>query len=353
MKREARLDGGSGAARRGPVRPSRRLALALLGGLTAALAYRRNESQRSLVLRRIRTRRPAEGLVQERLVGGSPALRFLALGDIGWDSHERSCVVAEMERQLAGFDPRFVLLLGDNFYPSGLDSSDDPRWQSDFELLFPAARFPMPFRACLGNHDHGKNPDAQVEYTRRSARWSMPARYYTFTETLPEASGTGSERRAQFFVLDTQACWNEQAPFEAQLAWLEQELASSTAHWKLVVGHHCLRSGGEHGPIRELARELEPIFRRQRIDLYLSGHDHDLQLLRGDAGWLQLVCGSGSSMRDTGWTAESLFAAATPGFAALELSARELRIHLCEAGRGPTYTHVVEKEPALVASLRG
>lgn len=337
-------------------RISRRVALALFGGGAASLAYRRQRRRRSPVLQRIQTRAPAQGLEVARLVASAPALRFFALGDIGWDSHERSCVVAEMARQAASFAPRSVLLLGDNFYPSGLGSSDDSRWQSDFELLFPSASFPVPFRACLGNHDHMQNPDAQVEYTRHSPRWSLPARYYTFEESIPgeepvPAAGTAAPRHAQFFVLDTEACWNEQAAFEAQLAWLEHELARSKAHWKLVVGHHCIRSGGEHGPINELACELEPILRRHGVDLYLSGHDHDLQLLRGDGGWLQLVSGSGSSVRPTGWTAESLFAAATPGFAALELTGSELRIHLCEAGRGPTFSHVVKKEPVLVASL--
>jgi acid phosphatase len=178
----------------------------------------------------------------------------------------------------------------------------------------------------------------------------MPARYYTFEEPVPGAAGTNDARKVQFFVLDSQACWNEEAAFHAQLAWLERELTRSRAHWKLVAGHHCILSGGEHGPIRELARELEPLLGRHGVDLYLSGHDHDLQLLRSDAGWLQLVSGSGSSTRDTGWTEESLFAAAAPGFAALELTGDELRIHLCEAGRGPTFSHVVRKGAPLLAS---
>ena len=49
------------------------------------------------------------------------------------------------------------------------------------------------------------------------------------------------------------------------------------------------------------------------IDIYLSGHDHDLQLVQSDAGWLQVVSG-GAKLRSMSLIDETIFAEETPGF---------------------------------------
>ncbi len=47
----------------------------------------------------------------------------------------------------------FVQLLGDNIYDSGVGSTSDALWQSNFEL--PYAELDLPFWVVLGNHDYG------------------------------------------------------------------------------------------------------------------------------------------------------------------------------------------------------
>ena len=114
----------------------------------------------------------------------------------------------------------------------------------------------------LGNHDYSGNTDAQLAYTRKNKRWTMPARYYKISKALPGSA-------ADFFFLDTQHLKRDdwfgrlfsEKPDE-QLTWLEAELAASTARWKIVVGHHPVFSGGEHGDNDEMIRKLKPLLDR-------------------------------------------------------------------------------------------
>lgn len=278
-------------------------------------------------------------------------VRLLAVGDIGSEGPTRTLVVAALSAYQAQQPAGAVLLLGDNFYPDGVASVEDEQWRSKFELLFPAALFPIPFLACLGNHDHNGNADAQVEYTRKSTRWHMPAPFYSRSVALENGA------QAELFVLDTQRLWKDHSDRSPQLQWLDEALARSQARWKIVLGHHCVRSGGEHGErgiLAEIAARLESRFERHGVDLYLSGHDHDLQLLRTEAGWMQVVSGAGSVLRDTGWTPDTLFADATPGFVAPVLRAEELRIEFHAAGDGLVHAHTLRAQaPALATVMPG
>lgn len=262
---------------------------------------------------------------------GPDEIDLVALGDWGADTPERAAVIARIVETTEGAPPACVALLGDNFYREGIASADDPRWRRDFEDCFPEARLPMPFYAVLGNHDHRGNVQAQVEYTRRSSRWRMPARRYAFELPLGD-----SDQRAAFFALDTTPAVAGERGDPAQVEWLERELSGSNARWKIVLGHHPILSYGAHGGARRLGAVLEPLFARHGVQLYLSGHDHDLQLVRSPAGWRQIVSGSVSGTRSVSTGPGTEFASATPGFARLRLGVESAVVELVEARRGPT-----------------
>ena len=54
-------------------------------------------------------------------------------------------------------------------------------------------------------------------------------------------------------------------------------MSGSTAKWKIVVGHHAIRSAGHHGDTQELVKQLLPILQANNVDLYMNGHDHCLE----------------------------------------------------------------------------
>ena len=44
-----------------------------------------------------------------------------------------------------------------------------------------------------------------------------------------------------------------------------------------MFGHHPCFSGGAHGPDKELIKEILPIMRAGNVDIYMAGHDHNMQ----------------------------------------------------------------------------
>jgi hypothetical protein len=230
-----------------------------------------------------------------RVMPADKSLHIVAFGDYGSGSknqHDVAAAIAKRHEQ-SHFD--FGITMGDNFYRCGVRSVDDPLWKSRWEDLY--TPLGILFYASLGNHDYGHPPivcpleqasaDSEVEYTNHSKSWRMPARYYTF------AAGP-----ARFFNIDTEG-WSQE-----QLQWLAKELAATRDEpgviWRIVYGHHPLYTSGTHlnqRRIAELRRELIPLFKEEKVNLVVSGHDHDMEHLRSD-GMDFLICGTaGAELR--------------------------------------------------------
>ena len=268
-----------------------------------------------------------------RVDGAEPTLSFLVVGDWGRDGAEHQRDVADaMGRAAAENKARFVLSVGDNFYESGVQSAEDAQWRTSFENVYTAPSLQVPWFVALGNHDYRGNPQAQLDYAARSKRWKMPRRYYQVSGASLGAPGL------DLFVIDTSPLVNKyrekvdvliganvasQDP-EAQLVWLDQALAASTAPIKLVAGHHTLRSGGSgHGDTPEIVERVLPLLQRHRVAAYINGHDHDLQHIRTD-GLDYLCCGAGSQVRPVKPVEGTQFCTARSGFALLGLNERQL-----------------------------
>ena len=242
-------------------------------------------------------------------------VRVLAFGDFGSGSKAQRQVAADMlafhrERP---FD--LGLTVGDNFYPSGLSSPVHRRWQSQWESLY--APLGIEFYAVLGNHDTRDplSPYAQVLRTKRSASWRMPAPAYTFTAG-----------HAQFFAIDT----NEGRLTEGQLDWLATELKKSNARWKVVYGHHPVKSDGEHGDdayTARMRRLLLPRLKEGGAHVYLSGHDHDMQALKPEGGvHLFISGGGGKGARPLGPANHRLWGRSVLGFTVIEADGERLEV---------------------------
>lgn len=271
---------------------------------------------------------PAVALAESR-----QPLSFLALGDWGRQGgRDQTAVAAAMATAADEVGSRFVLSVGDNFYPAGVQSVNDPHWKESFEDVYAAASLQTPWYVALGNHDYRGKPKAQIAYSARSERWNMPHRYFRVQSAALPAD-------VDVFVLDTtplaedlgeavmRLSWGHVSlPNPGrQLAWLDSQLAQSRATWKVVVGHHPIRSGGKHGGSPALAQRLEPILERHGVQAYLCGHDHALQHIQVD-GTHHICTGAGSSAGEVTPVAGTRFAAAQPGFAVFTLEAGAMRM---------------------------
>lgn len=277
-------------------------------------------------------------------------LSWLVVGDWGrrGESHQRE-VGRAMETAAAELASRFVLSVGDNFYPDGVESVTDSHWKESFNDVYSGPHLQTPWYVALGNHDYHGEPQAQLDYAKTSPRWRMPKRYYKVDDAGLSAASV------DLFCLDTSPMLQDYAErishytgkpiaFEhpaEQLAWLDASLAGSKARWKLVYGHHTIRSGGSgHGDTPELVANLLPILKKHGVQTYICGHDHDLQHIVRD-GLHYVLTGAGSEVRPVRPVEGTKFCRDISGFTAFTLSGTELRFSFRDVQNAVLYQAVI------------
>lgn len=259
----------------------------------------------------------------------APALPFVLIGDWGRHGKDNQTDVAnQMGKTAAAMNSRFVVSMGDNFYENGVTGLDDPYWQTSFEDIYTADSLQTPWKIILGNHDYRGNVQAQLDYSNHSKRWQLPARYYSVTEQLPDGG------KADFFYLDTSPFLSQYRgtttdisgqDTAAQLAWLDKALGTSTARWKIVIGHHpiytALTGPGHDQP--ELMAHIDPILRAHKVKIYINGHDHTLQSTT-IYGVTYVTNGAGSATYEAGPAGRNGFLSSNHGFMTCQLSSEKL-----------------------------
>ncbi len=266
------------------------------------------------------------------------AIRMIVVGDWGTASAVQKQVAQGMRVCAERSAPQFIISTGDNFYNNGVESADDPQWQTKFEQIYTGKALELPWYAVLGNHDYRLNPLAQVEYHKKNARWNMPAPFYTFSKNVGGVV-------ADFFMIDTDPMQRGKAESIAeQTKWLDAELAKSKATWKIVVGHHMVRSNSVYGDQAFMVKHIKPILDKHHVAVYFCGHDHDIQYIHPpDDKFLSIVSGAGGGARDTNYGETTKFAWTNGGFVYMALTARELYLEFLDADGRVLYAEKFDK----------
>jgi hypothetical protein len=242
-------------------------------------------------------------------------IRFLAFGDSGYGGPDQ----LRLRDEMYDFPYRFIIHTGDLAYDQGTIDQFDSLVFGVYQNLFVS----LPFFPAVGNHEYG-TPDAGP---------------YRAAFNLP---GGGGERwysydwgRIHFAVLDTEQ------DLPTQMNWLAEDLAASTAPWKIVYLHKPPYSSGEHGSDRPLRDLLAPIVEANDVQLVMAGHDHDYERTEPQNGVVYVVTGGGG--RGTRIVSESAFTAfseAVIHFVYAELDGDELILHAID-GTGVEFDSVV------------
>ncbi len=287
--------------------------------------------------KRVDNARPVPPFTVEKFKD-TPSVRFLIIGDWGAGGKFQRQVASRMLRKAEDEQCGFVISTGDNIYPKGVESATDGQWRTKFEQVYTGRALEIPWYAVLGNHDYRSNVDAQIEYGTVNPRWNMPARYYTFSKEIEPGVEVG------FFALDTQRIMNGKARGE-QKEWLEKALAASKARWKVVIGHHMVRSHGIYGDQDVMLRHIKPLLDSYNVDMYMCGHDHDLQYLKApDDSFHCLLSGGGGGARDTAYGDNTLFAATNGGFAYAAISRTRFHIQFQDREGQVLFAHTLAKD---------
>ncbi len=271
-------------------------------------------------------------IVQAAPVKDAPAgeVNFLAMGDWGQGTADQRKVA----ETLAVYSQKIgkiqcLLTAGDNFYVRMPLGVADPAWRTIFEDMYDAKRMTYPWFASLGNHDFefGKAP-IEIQYAREhpESRWKLPARWYRL-----DVMANGSEKPvASVLMLDSnqQVATNEE--WEAQKAWMDQQLGSiPPGTWTICCSHHPPFTNGDHGDNGKLQVDWGPILKKHNVDVYVAGHDHDLQHLE-IPGWTQsflLVGGGGGRIRPMLIDKRGPFSRMIYGFAHFTITPEKLLVH--------------------------
>jgi predicted phosphodiesterase len=218
--------------------------------------------------------------------------RFVAIGDTGSASPEQGRV-AEQMWQWRGKNPfDLVLMLGDNIYGNTeLTHGGDPKlFPKKFDTYY--KRFQdagVVFHAVVGNHDM-QTDHAQGEIDDK-ARFGMlgPDGYYEIS--TPDSFNVKGKHLADFFAINSEL---HGPKFDQQTKWLEQELAKSTAQWKIVYLHEPIYTvHGQHGPAVDLRKAIEKTLLDHNVQFVLSGHNHFYSRMKPVKGTVQLISGGG------------------------------------------------------------
>lgn len=262
------------------------------------------------------------------LSGQDPAsLSMIAVGDQGSGDLQQWRVGQAMER-VASNEGRLnmVVFLGDNFYGKPLTSVHDFSWQTKFERIYRGHWLShVPFYAVLGNHDYPVSQQYEIEYGQQhqgSGRWQMPASSYA-----KDFGNVGGRPLVRMVFLDTSA---PRENLQQQIDLIDQtfQVPGPAPVWRIAASHHPIRNQGQHGEEPDLVARLLPALQRNKVDLLLSGHDHNQQLLlrAGEPAWV--ISGGGGQRLYVLNTPvpDSSFASSRAGFAKLDLNAEQLRL---------------------------
>jgi tartrate-resistant acid phosphatase type 5 len=215
-------------------------------------------------------------------------LKFFVIGDSGSGRPEQGEVAKAMEvRCIAGGPFDAILMLGDNIYPSGVTSTEDPLWQERiFQPYGSDCLDDLPIYAVLGNHDYKGNPAAQIEMTLVNKRWYMPNRFYSMRFGSLLTLVAFDSELSEFCFKDNFCTYD----------YMLKAVKAYPATWTIVMSHHPLtstseRGHGHQGGFREIF--IKP-FVCDKVDAWLAGHAHHMEHQIDPACRLELFLSGGA-----------------------------------------------------------
>jgi 3',5'-cyclic AMP phosphodiesterase CpdA len=286
------------------------------------------------------------------------SINFIAMGDWGRNGeYNQKEVAIQMGMTARLADVSFILATGDNFYPSGVASTQDYSWIASYENMYTAHSLQTDWYVVLGNHDYKGNVQAEIDYSKISRRWHMPSRYYAKKISI----GGDTTQQILLVCLDTSPFISQyysspdhqeeirRQDTAAQKKWLESVLSdpSPNIKWKIVAGHHPLYTGGkrmESPDADELNKTLKPIFDKYKVDAYICGHEHNLQYMKPEGATHYFISGAGSETTPCIlYPGIGKFAQSINGFMLFSLSANEMLVQMVDLDGNFLYRETIKK----------
>ncbi|KAG6402656.1 hypothetical protein SASPL_134858 [Salvia splendens] len=293
------------------------------------------------------------------------SLQVLVVGDWGRKGDYNQAQLAnQMGITTEKMDIDFVISTGDNFYEDGLTDENDAAFHKSFTDIYTAPSLQKMWYNVLGNHDYRGDALAQLGriLKARDSRWFCMKSFILDAEIV------------EFFFIDTTPFqdkyftdpenhvydWRGVLPREKYLSTLVKNLESglkeSKAKWKIVIGHHTIKSASEHGNTQELVDKVLPILEANGVDLYINGHDHCLQQIASSKSALQFLTSGGGSKAWRGvynWTNlnEMKFFYDGQGFMTLHITPHQIDVKFYDISGNILHKWSISPQSSIVSNL--
>ena len=257
-------------------------------------------------------------------------INFFVASDMGRRGESEQQNIAVLMGQRAEEYPiDFVAVAGDPIHDDGVTSVTDPEWQLKFENVYTAQSLQtIPFYVVPGNHCYRGNVQAIIDYSKISARWNAPARYFSIEKPL------GKRQKALFVFIDTTPLIDKnredddytdagQQSIERQLVWLDSTLFASQGRWKFVIGHHPVYAGTDkpESERKNMRKRVGKILEKRKADFYISGHIHNFQYIQREGKSVNYIINSSASAARTVQAIDgTVFCSDNPGFTVFTVS---------------------------------
>jgi uncharacterized protein (TIGR03437 family) len=197
---------------------------------------------------------------------GSGAFNFINFADSGEGNAEQLALRLQMVSETVSL----AIANGDLAYELATYASIEENYYGVYQEIMAQ----VPFFASLGNHEYmtdNANPTLAARVTPTAG---VPAadqgRYYSF-----------DWGNAHFVALDSNTPLDDAiAGTGEMLAWLDNDLQSTSKFWKIVFFHHPGYATGVHQdepPAGEVRQGIVPILEKYGVQLVLNGHEHTYQ----------------------------------------------------------------------------
>jgi len=275
-------------------------------------------------------------------------INFFLANDLGRNGYyEQMTIAGTMGLMAETIGPECIVAAGDVHHFDGVQSVEDPLWQTNYEWIYSHPELMIEWMPILGNHEYRGNTQAVLDYSRISRRWEMPARYYT---KVLEQDGT----TVRIVLLDTTPLIDkyrenrEKYPdaglqaIEPQLSWLDAVLGAAKEDWIIVVGHHPVYAGTdkEESERHDMQRRVDTILRKHgNVDMYLCGHIHNFQHIRVRGSEIDYIVNSSASLsREVVPAQGTLFSSPEAGFSVIAADGQTLSLHMVDKAGKVLYT---------------
>ena len=277
------------------------------------------------------------------------SVNFYVANDLGRNGYYDQKPIAElMGRMAETVGIECVAAPGDVHHFEGVRSTQDPLWMTNYELIYAHPELMLDWFPTCGNHEYRGNTQAVLDYSGISARWNMPAKYYT--KVLEDG---GVTVRLVFIdttpLIDKYRKDTEKYPdagkedINKQIAWLDQTLSQANEDWVIVLGHHPVyaytdKSDKERA---DMQKRVNPILlKHKNVAMYICGHIHNFQHIRKPGTDIDYVVNtSGSLSRENVLPVDGTqFCSGVSGFSLVCADKQTLSLHLIDKDGKVVYT---------------